>query len=114
MNFENNFEHNPRPLREAPEVYRRRRLGALAATTMFTLLGVRVIDMYNGPECSNDTQELYVGDNGINTVWEIANTINRGADVRGVVRVILDMNPQLEPGNLQYGELVVTPTECSA
>jgi hypothetical protein len=84
-------------------------LWVITAIMVMTIVGVRIKELVSDPvlDCIADSANV---DAGTPTIWAAAEYCS-GADIRVIVDIIIEMNPQLDPMNLQTNQTIKLPID---
>jgi len=82
-------------------------LWVITAIMVMTIVGVRIKQLVSDPvlDCIADSANV---DAGTPTIWAAAGYCS-GADIRIIVDIIIEMNPHLDPMNLQTNQTIKLP-----
>jgi hypothetical protein len=82
-------------------------LWVITAIMVMTTVGVRIKQLVSDPVLDCNVSAAFV-DAWTPTIWDAAGYC-WGADRRIIVDIIIEMNPQLDPMNLQTNQLIMLP-----
>ena len=82
-------------------------LWVITAIMVMTTVGVRIKQLVSVPVLDCNVSAAFV-DAWTPTIWDAAGYC-WGADRRIIVDIIIEMNPQLDPMNLQTNQLIMLP-----
>jgi len=82
-------------------------LWVITAIMVMTIVGVRIKELVSDPVLDCNVSAAFV-DAWTPTIWDAAGYC-WGADRRVIVDIIIEMNPQLDPMNLQTNQIIMLP-----
>lgn len=82
-------------------------LWVITAIMVMTIVGVRIKELVSDPVLDCNVSARFV-DPWTPTIWDAAEHC-WGADRRIIVDIIIEMNPQLDPINLQPNQIIMLP-----
>ena len=82
-------------------------LWVITAIMVMTIVGVRIKQLVSDPVLDCNVSAAFV-DAWTPTIWDAAGYC-WGADRRVIVDIIIEMNPQLDPMNLQTNQIIMLP-----
>ena len=82
-------------------------LWVITAIMVMTIMGVRIKELVSDPVIDCNVVAVSI-DPWTPTIWDAAGYC-WGADRRVIVDIIIEMNPQLDPMNLQTNQIIMLP-----